>query len=539
LVSPEVVQNPFYQEQDPNQVSVSFQQVYDFLSASPFFSRLDDGERRRLVREFDLISLSGGQVLYRQREPAGAVYFVLEGRLLLKHMKNRREVSGILLQSGDPVGEEAFTRGESYQGSVTADSDAILLRIRGDRLRGLIDQYPRLAGSRNLLSNTAQLSRMVNLDWLNRDERVVLLTRRHPFFFFARAFSPGLIAMIGTILLIVNLRGITDFPQPVLIGIAVLVAAVLVWIFWVGLDWSNDYYILTTHRLVRIDRTAGLFDRRDEVPLGNIMAVEMSTTALAKMFGFADITSRTYNVPVVWHGIANPALVVSLVESYVERGKASHAGLEMDAMQAALEHQIDGVEREAGDQPSSVTGVIPSITFRKHWIILLRKTWLPFTFGTAALFILTGGLTKRLDISMTEPVKWMLGVLVMIFFIWYLYQFLDWNNDIYQVTSEQVMDVKRTPLGREDRKAAMLENILSINYHRRGLMGVLLNYGMVNIQVGTESLIFDFVRDPSSVQREIFRRMAERQAALRQVNIDSERDRMSQWITAYHRRIND
>ena len=40
----------------------------------------------------------------------------------------------------------------------------------------------------------------------------------------------------------------------------------------------------------------------------------------------------------------------------------------------------------------------------------------------------------------------------MVFFIWYLYQFLDWNNDIYQVTSDQVMDVKRTPLGREDRK---------------------------------------------------------------------------------------
>lgn len=520
-------------------MSVSFQQAFDFLSASPFFSRLDDGERRRLVREFDLISLTPGQVLYRQREPAGAVYFVLEGRLILKHLKNRREVSEILLQNGDPVGEEAFTHGESYQGSVTADSDAILLRIRGDRLRGLIDQYPRLAGSRNLLSNTAQLSRMVNLDWLNRDERLVLLTRRHPFFFFARAVAPGLIALIGMILLILNLRGITDFSQPVLIGIAVLVAAVMLWIFWVGLDWSNDYYILTTRRLVRIDRTAGLFDRRDEVPLGNIMAVEISTTALAKMFGFADITSRTYNVPVVWHGIANPALVVSMIEAYVERGKASHAGLEMDAMQAALEHQIDGVEREAGDQTPSLTGVIPPITFRKHWIILLRKTWLPFTFGTAALFVLTGGLAKRLDISMTEPVKWLLGVAVMIFFIWYLYQFLDWNNDIYQVTSEQVMDVKRTPLGREDRKAAMLENILSINYRRRGLMGVLLNYGTVNIQVGTESLIFDYVRDPSSVQREVFRRMAERQAALRQVDINSERDRMSQWITAYHRRIND
>jgi hypothetical protein len=345
--------------------------------------------------------------------------------------------------------------------------------------------------------------------------------------------------VLGLILLVMNLRGIMNFPQPAMVGMAVLVAAMLVWIFWAGLDWSNDYYILTTHRLVRIDRTAGLFDRRDEVPLGNIMAVEMSTTALGKMFAFAEITSRTYNVPVIWHGIGNPSLVVSLIESYVARSKTKNAGIEMDAMQAALDHQIDGIEPEAGDPAIRATSTTPPSTFRKHWIILLKKTWLPFTFGTAALFTLTGGLTKRMDFLVTDPAKWLLGVIVLGCFIWFLYRFMDWNNDIYQVTSEQVMDVKRTPLGREDRKAAMLENILSINYRRRGLMGVLLNYGTVTIQVGTESLIFDYVRDPSSVQREVFRRMAERQSALRQVDIDSERERMSQWITAYHRRIND
>jgi hypothetical protein len=520
-------------------LSVSFQQVFDFISASPYFNRLDEGERRRLVREFDLISLTPGQVLYRQFEPAKAVYFILEGQMTLKRSKNRREVSEVTLHSHEILGEEVFSRGESYQATVAADKDVILLRIRGDRLMGLIDQYPRLAGSRNLMAGTAQLSRVAKLDWLNRDERVVMLTRRHPFFFLARAFTPGFIALIGLVLLILNLRGILNFSQPAMVGMSILVAAVVLWIFWVGLDWSNDYYILTTHRLVRIDRTAGLFDRRDEVPLGNIMAVEQSTTALGKMFAFADITSRTYNVPVVWHGIPNPALVVSLIEAYVEQGKASHVNLEMGAMQAALDQQIDGIVQEPGDRvPSRIGGMTP-ITFRKHWVVLLRKTWLPFTIGAAALFILVGGLTGRLDIEMTDPARWLLGVAAFGSLVWYLYQLMDWNNDIYQVTGEQVMDVKRKPLGQEDRKTAMLENILSINYRRQGLLGVLLNYGTVNIQVGTESLIFDYVRDPSSVQREIFRRMADRQAALRQLNIDSERERMSQWITAYHRRIND
>ena len=115
-----------------------------------------------------------------------------------------------------------------------------------NRLRSLIDQYPRLAGWRSLQSGTTQLSRIANLDWLNRDERLVILTRRHPFFFLARALVPGLVVLIGLSLLLVNLRGLTTFPQSALTGLAVCMAAALLWILWVGIDWANDYYILTS-----------------------------------------------------------------------------------------------------------------------------------------------------------------------------------------------------------------------------------------------------------------------------------------------------
>ena len=126
------------------------------------------------------------------------------------------------------------------------------------------------------------------------------------------------------------------------------------------------------------------------------MAVEMSTTALGKMFGFADITSRTYNVPVVWHGIANPALVVALIQLYVERAKSSHAGLEMDAMQAALDQQIDG-DRDgklAANLHQYQLAVIPPITFRKHWVILFARPGF-LSLSVPLPCFLTGGLTKR------------------------------------------------------------------------------------------------------------------------------------------------
>ncbi|MBN2258489.1 MAG: cyclic nucleotide-binding domain-containing protein [Anaerolineaceae bacterium] len=521
-------------------MAIAFQQVFDFISDSPFFSQLDEDERKRLVKDFDLISVKTGQVLFTQQESACAFYLLLEGNITLTRQKNRRIVSEVDLQKGDPVGEESLLRGDYYRTTAMAGGESVLLRIRGDRLRDLIDQYPRLADSRSVLAGTQKLIRLTNLDWLGRDERVVMLNRKHTFFLFIRMLIPALLVFIGLILLLLNLQeGTFTFSRTVVVGLSVGIAAALLWIFWVVLDWANDYFILTSRRMVRVDRTAGVFDQREEIPLTNIMAVEMGTTVLGKMFDFGDITSRTYNTPVVWHGIPSPDLAARLIELMVKRTKTSNDELEMSAMQSALDRQLNGVDLQTSEADRSNGNGAETVTFRKHWIILLHKTWLPFTFGAACIYILLGGLSSRLSAPLSDPLKWVTGMSVMVFVIWYLYQLIDWGNDIYQITSDQVLDVKRTPLGREDRKSAMLESILSINYRRRGLLGVLLNYGVVNIQVGAESLIFDYVRDPSGVQREIYRHIAERQAALRQVNIESERDRMAQWIAAYHRRINE
>lgn len=527
-------------------MTIQFQQVYDFISTSPMFSQLDDGERRRLVKEFDALSLSKGQTLFHQNEEADAFFLVLEGKLVLTRKKNRRIVSEVVLQAGDTVGEEAFIHNDIYGSSASAASDVILLRIKKERLPGLIDQYPRLASTRNLLSGTNVLGRLINLDWLNRDERVILLNRKHPFFVLTRILIPSLVIVIGLVFLVLSLQGTITLPQAAVIAIAVIMVTALLWVFWVILDWANDYYILTTKRLVRVDRTAAVFDRREEVPLGNIMSVEVDTTPLGKMFAFADITSRTYNAPVIWHGISNPDLAAALIKLWVERAKNIHAELEIGDMQAALDRQLGVPESPGGDEPqgvirSDVSGGPDSrpITFRKHWVILFRKTWFPFTLTITGSFALLGGFSKWLPGLHNNATTWLFGMSVMVCFIWYVYQFIDWSNDTYQLTSDQIMDIKRSPLGREDRKTAPLENILSINYRRRGLLGLLLNYGTVTVQVGTESLVFDYVRDPSGVQREIFRRIADRQAALSQANLDSERDRMSQWIAAYHRRVND
>jgi hypothetical protein len=102
------------------------------------------------------------------------------------------------------------------------------------------------------------------------------------------------------------------------------------------------------------------------------------------------------------------------------------------------------------------------------------------------------------------------------------------------VTSDQVVDIYRKPLGQEVRQSAPLENILSVQYKRRGITALMFNYGTVFISVGDIEIDFKDVFNPPLVQQEITNRMNRRIAKKREADTADERKRMADWLTAYH-----
>jgi hypothetical protein len=125
-------------------------------------------------------------------------------------------------------------------------------------------------------------------------------------------------------------------------------------------------------------------------------------------------------------------------------------------------------------------------------------------------------------------------------FLWWLYKFVDWTNDIYRVTSEKIIDSERKPLGDEITKSAPLENIIGLDYERLGFLGVVLNFGNVIINIGTDNkFIFYGIHNPARAQRDIFNYMYERQRKKRQTDTLQEQERVSNYIAAYHRQAED
>jgi len=129
-------------------------------------------------------------------------------------------------------------------------------------------------------------------------------------------------------------------------------------------------------------------------------------------------------------------------------------------------------------------------------------------------------------------------VLLMASFLWTLYHYVDWQNDIYRVTADQILDIERRPFGNEQRKSAPLESILSLNVERKNLIGIMLNFGDVVIDAGGTKLIFKSIYEPTLAQLAISHRMEALKKRKEEALFAEENRRVAEWITMYHREVN-
>jgi hypothetical protein len=190
------------------------------------------------------------------------------------------------------------------------------------------------------------------------------------------------------------------------------------------------------------------------------------------------------------------------------------------------------------------------VIYRKHWVVLVLKSWVPVvgSLGTLLMFIARlvqlAFLPEDVFISFQGGITvdaWASAFLVAFlpFAGWFGYEVADWSNDKFEVTNDQIIDIDRKPFGTEIRNAAPLENILGTFYERKGILGNIFNFGTVYITVGGTKLAFENVMDPATVQSDIDRRRMARTAKQNEAKIAGERDRMAEWLATYHRAADD
>ena len=453
--------------------------------------------------------------------------------------------------------------------------DSIILFLARDEFEKLLTEYDKLRPNFLVAIKSRKLARSLMFKWLGPKEVIYFLARRHKIRLYQALLAPFFVLFVPLLLFLWAIVS-TNATTPYVVGTIVLVADLL-WALWRAVDWSNDYYIVTNQRVVWVERVIGIYDSRQEVPLSTILAVNVETDAIGRILDYGNVSVRTFVGSIRFDFVDHPVQAADMIREYWDRTKKIGTEAQKIAMKNALRsklgltvHPMPGDElppivmEDKEVQKKSVLRIVLSnvfklrveeggtVTYRKHWFVLMQQAARPlfFFFGVITLigiriWYLAGtennAVFERINGGIPRPDTMIVSLLfvLLIIFGWMIWEYVDWSNDIFKVTPDEIIDLDKTPFGSEERRSAQIENILSTEYERIGLTGYLLNYGTVYITVGGTKLEFQDVLDPAGVQADINRRRMVRIAKKNDDNASMERERMATWLAAYHQNVNE
>jgi hypothetical protein len=297
----------------------------------------------------------------------------------------------------------------------------------------------------------------------------------------------------------------------------------------------------------------GFFESRQETPMNAILSTGLNASFAGRVFGFGAVTARAYTGDLRFNNLPEPDLILACLEHRRQSLQVEQRREEQAKMHSMLKNRLapEGArvtqpvpaKRDQEIHVNYYTGKLSDllakffglrkdeegdIIYRTHWWVLLKRTILPILFILLILGIVAAGFVGRIEL---DPALISLIALagIVIGSFWWLYNFIDWRNDIYVISGDQLIDINRRPLGSEEKRSAPVKNIQTVQYKRNGIIGLVLNFGTVRIQIGNEELTFDNVYNPSVVQVEIFEHLRMFNERTRHM----EQERMVDWFAHY------
>lgn len=534
------------------------------LKQQYLFQGLNDAQLAHVVTHIERIEKFKDDVIYAQGSPGDKFYVIFQGRVRVTQKEGQRERQLRILNAGDYFGEGGLLFKRPRSDTITALEPTVLLRLSREDFFELLEIMPSIRMNLSATAESRYLALKENFDWLSDDEVIYLIRRKHELFLLISLIPPVILGLIALPIFVLSFSQTSPSLTiaALLFGIFGMIGSVM-WGIWNWLDWGNDFYIVTSQRVVWLERVIFFYYSRQEAPLTQVLSVNVKTSFIGRIFNYGSVDVRTFTGGIPMQNMTDPKQFASYVEGFQSRAQRQQREAEAEIIEKELHKRIHKeseplpvkpappkpAENKKKPKQSALQYILDTflkvrfeqdnvITYRKHWLVLIGKTLAP-TMVFLMLVILYSLLLYqylfRDGIGISGlPVSVLAGLLLFAVILWWGYHYLDWNNDIYQLTPEQIVDIERKPLGEEQKKTAPLDSILSLEHARLGIIQLIFNFGNVVINVGQTKFIFRGVHNPDQVHQDVADYIEARRRKRQEVEAERERKRLLDWFGTYH-----
>lgn len=495
-------------------------------------------------------------VILRENERALTFYIVDSGELYAHTRTRDGELPCAYFYPGDYFGETGLLTGNPRNATIQASTDVELLVMDKLDFDQLMEEFPEIRDRLIIIGRQREQAGRTRFPWLEPDEVTVFFSTKHWVALLRALRMTLLMGVVGLIIALISVSSAgARFPASVsAVSVFVSGGALGLAAFFViyhFLDWRNDYYVVTSLRVLHVERVLLLREDRDEAPLERVQDVQVRQDGIwANLLDYGNVVIQTAAATeqIVFVRVPHPDYVrealfsplqhartqsISEVREAIRKELGDRLGLlppqeaqeetadegaqappvekkaEEDDATAALLRLLRRAGRWLRERLTFETWIFEgdTVTWRKNGWLLISVSLPPFVAAIFDLGLILLSLIKGIGVPELPAV---LLVLLLPILGWWIYVYWDWQNDLYRISGNRLIDLKRRPLFQEEIfRETTLDKVQNISLSIPGPIAQLLNYGTVVIETAGEVGAFEFehVHDPRRVQAEIFSRL--------------------------------
>ncbi len=535
------------------------------------YQKLSDSEFRDLTALLRTKLLDRAKILVQQAEPNDTdLYIVRRGRLAVRAVeKDGRDPIIAIAKPGDLLNEGSFLTGRPAERTIETIDDVQLWQIKRADFSALQADHPTLAEHLQFSDEVKAYRDQTSVfEGQRPGEAVLWRSYKHPLVFFRSLWLTYIIIVLMLLIVVPPTNAIVASISSFLLTALGLVAFLN--FLWNVIDYLNDYYIITDQRVIHRERVVLIYDTQDETPMGKVQNVTIDRPGfLYTLFDMGNVRVETQGTRanIQFEFAPKPEVPNKLILERRDRARIESRASERTRVRVELVHEMgmakddDGeVAKQEKPKSSSMSerlaqgwagfrrSVLPrmkldrgnEVVYRKHWLNLIGTAFVPFAFAlvyTVAILLIRWRMPDLAAVFFHMPFVIFIIVIGVVLWGWFAWQYENWRNDMYILTSDRLIEYKRSPFGLagETKRTANLENVQNVTATTRGFIDTMFNVGDVLVRTGGADNELNFARvyAPRKVQGDIVKQLEEFQNAKQLREAKQRRQEFIEWIGIY------